>query len=216
VRIDAPTTATVFDAARERRLFISLVLAALCGLRRGEITALRWRSVDLETGQLAVIASTEQLDKKGANSVREKEAKSGRARTVALPSLAVEELRRWRLAQAEELLKLGIRADDGWHVVTQADGSPLQPRSLTHVVSDFLKEWGVTLHKLRHSHASHMLASNVHPKIVQERLGHSSIAITLDIYSHLMPNMQEGAAATVDGVLRAAINKRADEWVAKR
>jgi len=211
VRIDAPTTATVFDAARERRLFISLVLAALCGLRRGEITALRWRSVDLETGQLAVIASTEQLDKKGANSVREKEAKSGRARTVALPSLAVEELRRWRLAQAEELLKLGIRADDGWHVVTQADGSPLQPRSLTHVVSDFLKEWGVTLHKLRHSHASHMLASNVHPKIVQERLGHSSIAITLDIYSHLMPNMQEGAAATVDGVLRAAINKRADE-----
>jgi len=211
VRIDAPTTATVFDAARERRLFIPLVLAALCGLRRGEITALRWRSVDLETGQLAVIASTEQLDKKGANSVREKEAKSGRARTVALPSLAVEELRRWRLAQAEELLKLGIRADDGWHVVTQADGSPLQPRSLTHVVSDFLKEWGVTLHKLRHSHASHMLASNVHPKIVQERLGHSSIAITLDIYSHLMPNMQEGAAATVDGVLRAAINKRADE-----
>ena len=136
MRIDAPTTATVFDAARERRLFISLVLAALCGLRRGEITALRWRSVDLETGQLAVIASTEQLDKKGANSVREKEAKSGRARTVALPSLAVEELRRWRLAQAEELLKLGIRADDGWHVVTQADGSPLQPRSLTHLLLD--------------------------------------------------------------------------------
>jgi integrase len=151
------------------------------------------------------------VDKKGANSVREKEAKSGRARTVALPSLAVEELRRWRLAQAEELLKLGIRADDGLHIVTQADGSPLRPRSLTHVVSEFLKKWGVTLHKLRHSHASHMLASNVHPKIVQERLGHSSIAITLDIYSHLMPNMQEGAAATVDGVLRAAINKRTED-----
>lgn len=67
------------------------------------------------------------------------------------------------------------------------------------------------MHKLRHSHASHMLASNVHPKIVQERLGHSSIAITMDIYSHLMPNMQEGAAATVDGVLRAAINKRTED-----
>jgi integrase len=85
----------------------------------------------------------------------------------------------------------------------------LQPRSLTHVVSAFLEEWGVTLHKLRHSHTSHMLASNVHPKIVQERLGHLSIAITLDIYS--MPNMQGEAAATVDGVLRAAINKRADD-----
>jgi integrase len=177
-------------------------------VRRGEIIALRWKSVDLDLGQMAIIASTEQID---AGAIREKEAKSGRARTVALPSLAVEELRRWRLAQAEELLRLGIRADDSWHVVTHADGSPLQPRSLTHVLSDFLKRWGVALHGLRHSHASHMLASNVHPKIVQERLGHSSIAITLDIYSHLMPNMQEGAAATVDGVLRAAINRRADD-----
>src|SRR6266567_5724232 len=76
-------------------------------------------------------------------------------------------------------------------------GSPLQPRSLTHVVSAFLKEWGGTLHKLRHSHASHMLASNVHPKIVRNRLGHSSIAITMDIYSHLMPNIQGEAAAVV-------------------
>jgi integrase len=205
--IGAPATAAVLDAARERRLFIPLVLGTFCGLRRGEITALRWKSVDLDNAQLAVIASTEQTD---AGAIREKEAKSGRARTIALPSLAVEELRRWRLVQAEELFRLGIRADDNWHVVTQADGSPLQPRSLTHVVSAFLKEWGMTLHGLRHSHASHLLGSNVHPKIVQERLGHSSIAITMDIYSHLMPNMQEGAAAAVDGVLRAAINKRVE------
>jgi integrase len=197
----------VFDAARERRLFIPLVLATLCGLRRGEVTALRWKAVELDSGQLAVLASTEQTDK---GAIREKEAKSGKSRTIALPSLAVDELRRWRVAQAEELLKLGIRWDDNRHVVTREDGE-LQPRSLTHVVSAFLKEWGMTLHKLRHSHASHILASNVHPKIVQERLGHSSIAITLDIYSHLMPNMQGEAAATVDGVMRAAINKRADD-----
>ena len=124
--------------------------------------------------------------------------------------LAVEELRRWRLAQAEELLKLGVRADDSFHVVTQADGTPLQPRSLTHAMSEFLKKWGVTLHGMRHSHASHLLAAKIHPKVVQERLGHSSIAITLDVYSHLMPNMQGEAAAAIDGVLRAAINKRDD------
>jgi integrase len=206
--IDAPTTAEVFDAARERRLFIPLVLATFCGLRRGEITAIRWRAIDLDRGHLAVLASTEQMDD---GTVREKEAKSGRARTVALPSLAVEELRRWRIVQAQELLRLGVRVDDGWLVVTQADGSALQPRSLTHVVSAFPKEWGVTLHGLRHSHASHLLASNIHPKIVQERLGHSSIAITMDIYSHLMPNMQGDAADAVDGVLRAAINKRAKD-----
>ena len=97
------------------------------------------------------------------------------------------------------------------YVVTREDGGPLQPRSLTHVMSAFLKDWGVTLHKLRHSHASHMLAANVHPKVVQERLGHSSIAITMDIYSHLMPNMQEQAAAAVDGALRAATNKLDDK-----
>ncbi|WMT71071.1 tyrosine-type recombinase/integrase [Bradyrhizobium sp. Ash2021] len=206
--IDAPATADVFDAARKRRLFIPLVLAAFCGLRRGEITAIRWRAIDLDRGQLAVLASTEQLDD---GTIREKEAKSGRARTVALPSLAVEELRRWRLLQAQELLRLGTRTDDDWLVVTQADGSALQPRSLTHVVSAFLKEWGVTLKGLRHSHASHMLASNIHPKIVQERLGHSSIAITMDIYSHLMPNMQGDAADAVDVVLRAAINRRSKD-----
>ena len=60
--------------------------------------------------------------------------------------MAVEELRRWRVLQAQELLRLGVRADDSWHVVTQADGSPLQPRSLTHVMSDFLKEWDMTEH----------------------------------------------------------------------
>jgi integrase len=206
--IDAAATAAAFDAARERRLFIPLILATLCGMRRGEITALRWRAIDLDNGQLAVVASTEQTDD---GTIREKEAKSGKARTIALPLMAVEELRRWRLVQAEELLRLGVRANDDWHVATQADGSPLRPRSLTHAASAFLKEWKVTLHGLRHSHASHLLASKIHPKVVQERLGHSSIAITMDIYSHLMPNMQGEAAAAVDGVLRAAISKRADD-----
>jgi integrase len=206
--IDAPATADVFEAGRKRRLFVPLVLAVFCGLRRGEITAIRWRAINLDRAQLAVLASTEQLDD---GTIREKEAKSGRARTVAMPSLAVEELRRWRLGQAQELLRLGTRVDDDWLVVTQADGSALQPRSLTHVMSAFLKEWGVTLKGLRHSHASHLLASNIHPKIVQERLGHSSIAITMDIYSHLMPNMQGDAADAVDGVLRAAINKRSKD-----
>jgi integrase len=73
-------------------------------------------------------------------------------------------------------------------------------------MSEFMKGLGskVRLHGLRHSHASHLLAANVHPKIVQERLGHSSIAITMDIYSHSMPNMQAGAAAKVDALLKDA------------
>ena len=82
------------------------------------------------------------------------------------------------------------------------------PRLFGQGAPAFLKAYGVTLHGLRHSHAGHLLASKVHPKIVQERFGHSSIAITMDSYSHLMPNIQEGAASAVDDVLRAAINRR--------
>jgi integrase len=67
----------------------------------------------------------------------------------------------------------------------------------------------IRFHDLRHSHATHLLANGVHPKVAQERLGHSSIAITLDLYSHVMPGMQEGAAAKVDAALRAAIDKAA-------
>jgi integrase len=87
-----------------------------------------------------------------------------------------------------------------------------------------MKEHGgkVRLHGLRHSHASHLLAANVHPKIVQERFGHSSVAITMDIYSHLLPNMQADAAELVNGALQSAIDQRTaetaerTEMVAKR
>jgi integrase len=204
--IDTDATVEVIGAARDRRLFVAVLLGSMTGLRRGEICALRWKSVDLDRGQLAVIASTEQT-KAGT---REKDAKGSKCRTLALPSLLVEELRRHRITQSEELLRAGIRVSGEGHVVTQADGQPLQPNSLTHAVTIFMKERGSTvrLHGLRHSHASHLLASNVHPKIVQERFGHSSVAITMDIYSHLMPNMQSDAVAKVDDVFRAAINKR--------
>lgn len=90
----------------------------------------------------------------------------------------------------EELLRLGVRGDDDRHVVTETDGSPLQPRSLTHAVSEFLKEWRVTLHGLRHSHASHMLASNIHPKIVQ---GTARPFLDRDHDGHLQPPDAEHA-----------------------
>jgi integrase len=173
----------------------------------GEIAALRWRSVDLERGQLSVIASAEQTEE----GVREKPPKSGRGRTVAMPSLLLDELRKHRLEQAEALLRLGVRLTDEHHVVMRRDGKPLQPRSLTHAFDIFLRKQGlprVRLHDLRHTHATHMLASGVHPKIAQERLGHSSVAITLDLYSHVLPGLQADAAARIDDAVRTAIDRR--------
>jgi integrase len=78
-------------------------------------------------------------------------------------------------------------------------------------MSAFLKAYGVTLHGLRHSHASHLLASGVHPMAVQERFGYCSIAITMDTYSRLTPNIQNEASGAVDDVMRAAINRRATD-----
>ena len=95
--LDADETITLIEAARGTNLFLPVLLGALCGLRRGEITALRWRTIDLDAGQLAVVASTEQTEE----GVREKETKSGKDRTVALPSIVIDELRQHRIRQAK-------------------------------------------------------------------------------------------------------------------
>jgi integrase len=203
---NADTTAQLIETARPLSIFIPVLLGVLCGLRRGEITALRWRCIDLETGQLSVVASTEQT-KAGC---REKETKSGRCRTVALPTMLVEELRRHRIQQAQELLKTGVRVTANHHVVMRADGSPLQPVGLTHAFTAFLASCGlkrVRLHDLRHSHATHMLLAGIHPKIASERLGHSKVAITLDLYSHVLPGMQSEAADRIDDIMQAALNR---------
>jgi integrase len=206
LNIDA--TAEFIDVARGTSLFIAILLGALCGLRRGEIVALRWRSIDLDRGQLSVVASAEQTDE----GVREKETKSGNNRSVALSPTMIEELRQYRIRQAEQLLKLGVRLTDEHHVVTREDGLPLQPRSLSHAFTKFMHQHPelkrIRLHDLRHTCATHMLASGIHPKIAQERLGHSSVSVTIDLYSHVLPNMQGEAVNRVDATLREALNRR--------
>jgi integrase len=139
------------------------------------------------------------------------DASGSLSRTVALPALAIEELRRYRVKQAEDLLKLGVRQTDQTHVCLRANYEPWPPRNLTHTFKRVIRASGlawVRLHDLRHSHATHLLTANVHPKIVQERLGHATIAMTIDLYSHVMPGMQADAAARVDDALRAALKNR--------
>src|SRR5262249_16309174 len=206
--LDAAETAALLEAARPYRLFIPVLLAVTCGLRRGEICALRWRNVDLSgTMQLSIVCSIEQT-KAG---IREKETKSGRARTVALTALTIEELRRHKVRQAEELLRLGLRQSDDMYVVAQADGQPLKPNSLTHEFVRFIAGTDlprIRFHDLRHSHGTHLLASGVHPKIAQERLGHATPPIPLHLYSHVLPGMQAEAASRVDQALRQALDKQ--------
>jgi integrase len=205
--LDVDGTAELIEAARDHSLFVPILLGLTTGMRRGEVVALRWKNVDLANGQLAVVESAEQT-KAG---VRYKPPKNGKARTVAMSATLVEELRAHRVRQAEGLLKLGMRLTDNHFVVAQTDGSPLQPRSLTHAFEKFLDKRGlqhVRLHDLRHTHATAMLSAGIHPKVAQERLGHSSVSVTIDLYSQVMPGMQVEAAGRVDAALQDAIDRR--------
>ena len=206
--ITAAETAQIIDAARAKGLLIPFLLGTVCGLRRGEIVALCWKSVDLDRGELTVAATMEHTRALGH---REKEVKGSRTRTVAMPAVLVEELKRHRMAQAEEMLRLGLRTNSDTFVLMKPDGSGhLNVRSLSFAITTLMKRQSskVRLHGLRHSHASQMLVEGVHPKVVQERLGHASIVITMDIYSHVMPNMQADAAAKIDEALKAAQKKK--------
>ncbi|MFC3207402.1 tyrosine-type recombinase/integrase [Aquamicrobium soli] len=206
---DAEQTALLLEAFRPTRSFIPVLLAVMCGLRRGEVLALRWRHVELGDNRRSL--SVEESAEQTKEGVRYKEPKSGKARTVSLSSTVVAELKAHRARQAEEQLRLGLRPDGDSFVVAQADGSPIQPQSLTH---EWVRLLGKTtlprirFHDLRHTHASQMLAAGVHPKVASERLGHSTIGITLDLYSHVMPGMQADAAEQVDAAIRSAVKAK--------
>jgi integrase len=118
--------------------------------------------------------------------------------------MAVDALRRHKADQAKERLLLGPAYADHGLVLARADGRPAKPEELTRAFKRLTKKAGVrglSLHKLRHTHATLLLCANVHPKIVSERLGHATVGITLDTYSHVLPNLQEEAARKIDALL---------------
>jgi integrase len=204
--LDVPQAVELIEAVRGQRVFLPVVLAMMCGLRRGEIAALRWRHVSLDKASLSVMQSAEQT----RDGVRYKEPKGGRTRNIALSGIVVAELPAWRYEQAQELLRLGVRLTDNTLICTTAAGNGIQPNSLTHEFQKGIAGTAlprIRFHDLRHSHATHMLASGVHVKVASERLGHSKIGITLDLYSHVLPGMQEDAVAKVDAAFQAAQRK---------
>ena len=108
-------------------------------------------------------------------------------------------------------LKLGIGWDESGLVCVKGVGEPINPDSLTSGFKNLIKKMNipkVRFHDLRHTHATQLLKEGVHPKVAQERLGHATIAVTLDLYSHVMPGMQEDAAIRVDRAIKTALGKR--------
>jgi integrase len=195
----------LLQAAADDRLEALYVLAVTTGMRQGELLGLRWEDVDLKRQILRVRGSLQKM-RDGFKIVETKTAKS--RRSVLLSPHAVEALRRHKTRQAAERLKLGkIWADQGL-VFPNEIGGPLDAANLTNRSFKRLLRRAnlprIRFHDLRHTAATLLMQGNVHPKLVQEILDHSTIATTLDLYSHVAPAMHEEAARVMDGVLRVA------------
>jgi len=194
----------LMEAAGEDRWQPLYVLAITTGMRQGELLALRWRHVDLPAGRLQVCGSLQRTPQ-GLVITEPKTASS--RRPVALTQLALAALWRHREAQAGERLRLGPAWHDGDLVFSNELGKPLEAGNLLRrSFWPLLQRAGLPhlrFHDLRHTAATLLLGQGVHPKVVAEMLGHSRIAVTLDLYSHVTPPMQQQATEALDALFLA-------------
>jgi len=189
-------------SAREGSLYALYVLAITCGLRQGELLALKWKDFDREAGTLHIQRQIQWV--KGKAQFKEPKTSKSR-RTVMLPRAAVAALQTHRARQAEQRLAAGGKWQNHGLIFTSEVGTAInQSNLLSKSFYPLLKKAEVPrirFHDLRHTAATLLLQQGVHPKIVQERLGHSRISMTLDTYSHVLPAMQQEAADKMDAIL---------------
>ncbi len=192
-----------FSAAAEgSRMRHAFTLLALTGMRRGEALGLRWSDIDFDAFQIAIVQTVTAIEGKV---VMGRPKTAGSRRTVYVHDATIKALRQQRQLQAEERLAAGPAwAPDNDLVFRTQTGEPVNPDRFSRLFDKIVAEADVPrirLHDLRHTNATLSLKAGVHPKIVSERLGHASIAITLDLYSHVTPGISRDAAATVESMM---------------
>ena len=213
--VDAPRSPhfqfQVLTAVQARRLLLAAqgdplealyVLAVTTGMRRGEVLALHWADVDLDRCQLAVTGTLQRLN--GRLVIAEPKTARSR-RSVTLEAHAVEALRRHRAVQLTVRHAAGAAWQESDLVFPNRLGLPIEPRNLLHrSFKPLLRAAGlpdIRFHDLRHSAATLLLSQNVHPKVVADLLGHASVAMTLDLYSHAVEGLSRSAATAMDALL---------------
>jgi integrase len=205
------------EAAKQGEYYSLFYTYLFTGMRRGELLAIRWCDVDL-FGMQIFVSRTMQYLNRVKNHITFKEPKSKRSkRLIALSPSTVSVLKEHRKAQEKvrESLQLPPITENDL-VFSHWDGSPLLPDSITHAWVKLVRKCGldgIRLHDARHTHATILLKQGVHPKVVQERLGHSTISTTLDTYSHVAPGLQQAAAKGFDDILKkdSTLDKEAEE-----
>ena len=213
----SPEEVQIFlDAARETDYYVYFSTLLYTGLRRGELLALSWRNLDLNRGTLTVVATAYKL---GNGDYIIKEPKTAQSRrSVTIPPSLLELFKIYSADQELLRVQLGVSLNADDFVFIRPDGSPINPSAVTLAFRRIIKRAGlkdIRIHDLRHTHATLMLKAGVHPKVVSERLGHANIGITLDIYSHVLPGMQEAAAEKFDSIFEADVNENSSPNVSK-
>ena len=200
---DAPTLRSFLElsARSNDRLHALWVLLATTGMRRGEALGLRWSDLDLDAGRLRVVHTVIQM--RSMVAIGEPKTARGR-RPIALDKATVIVLREHRRKMLEERLLVGPDFDDNGFVFHQPDGTWLHPDAVSEMFLRRVTSYGLprlSLHGLRHTWATLALEQGIHPRVVQERFGHSTISITLGMYSHVGPTLHDEAAETIAGLV---------------
>ncbi|MCZ6535783.1 MAG: site-specific integrase [Chloroflexi bacterium] len=192
------------EVARETPYYSLFHTALYTGMRRGELLALRWKDVDLDKATLSVVRSIYR-GSGGDFTVREPKTQRSR-RLIALSPSLVMVLRDHQAERRARSILIGKTIPE--LIFSHLDGSPLDPSTVSHAFGKVIKKArvpSVRFHDLRHTHATLMMKQGINPKVVSERLGHSTVAMTLDLYSHVVPGLQEQAALRFDEGLQREV-----------
>lgn len=204
--LSSEQVALILQETENPRLRLLVLLGICCGVRRGEALGLRWCDVDLGRELLTV---RQTLVDTGVELVMKEPKTEESVRVIKMPTVLTKALRTHRTVQNEQKQLLPTYEDHDL-VLCWEDGRPIHPHRLYRPLKNLLRRLGLDertrIHDLRHSHATHLLEANVHPKVVAERLGHRDIETTLNIYSHALPHMQDTAAQATDDAVRNALN----------
>jgi integrase/predicted RNA-binding Zn-ribbon protein involved in translation (DUF1610 family) len=197
----ADQLAAFLSSVADDRLFALWRLLAMTGMRRGEALGLAWDDLDMERGRLTIRRAWVPVN--GVAQMSEPKTRRGR-RTIALDPVTLEALKAHAARQADEQSECGEAWLEASFVFARTDGRPLQPWVVSKIFRDQTKAAllpPIPLHGLRHTYATLALASGVNPRIVSSRLGHSTVALTLDVYSHVLPQQDRQAAEAIAELL---------------
>ncbi len=204
----------LMDAAKADRMGPVFITMLGTGLRISEVVALTWLDVDLTSGVLHVrrgaVRSRTPESSTSKMIVQDPKTRSGKRR-IPMPENVVITLKQWKAVQAQEKLLLGTAYADSGRLFTTPTGTPLEARNAARKLEQLAKKAEidhVNPHALRHTYATRLLEAGVHPKVVQELLGHSTITLTLDTYSHVMPEIKQAAAMALDEIMNPTKKKK--------